>query len=73
MARSKAHTQWTVLPHAPIERLSERLWRVEGALPGMPMRRVMAIARRSDGGLVVHNAIAVDDAVTAAARARLRS
>ena len=65
MARPKAHTRWTVLPHAPIERLSERLWRIEGALPSMPLRRVMAIARRSDGGLVVHNAIAVDDAALA--------
>ena len=69
MARPKAHTRWTVLPHAPIERLSERLWRIEGALPNMPLRRVMAIARRSDGGLVVHNAIAVDDAAIAAIQA----
>lgn len=65
MARAKVHTRWTVLPHKPIERLSERLWRIEGALPDMPLRRVMAIARRSDGGLVVHNAIAVDDAALA--------
>jgi hypothetical protein len=65
MARAKVHTRWTVLPHKPIERLSERLWRIEGALPSMPLQRVMAIARRSDGGLVVHNAIAVDDAALA--------
>lgn len=65
MARPKGHTQWTVLRHGPIERLSERLWRVEGSLPSMPLARVMAIARRSDGGLVVHNAIALDDAAMA--------
>lgn len=65
MARAKAHTEWTVLRHGPIQRLSERLWRVEGTLPAMPMARVMSIARRSDGGLVVHNAIAVDDAAIA--------
>lgn len=65
MARPKVHTQWTVLPHKPIERLSERLWRVEGALADMPLQRVMTIARRSDGGMVVHNAIAVDDAARA--------
>jgi hypothetical protein len=65
MARAKAHTRWTVLPHKPIERVSERLWRVEGALPNMPLQRVMTIARRSDGGLVVHNAIAVGDAALA--------
>jgi hypothetical protein len=65
MARPKAHTEWTVLPHGPIERLSERLWRLEGSLPGMPLRRVMAVARRSDGGLVVHNPIAVEPPVIA--------
>src|SRR5690349_22929626 len=65
MARAKAHTEWTVLPHGPIQRLSERLWRVEGTLPSLPLPRVMTIARRSDGGLVVHNAIAVDDTVRA--------
>jgi len=69
MARAKAHTAWTVLPHQPIERLSDRLWRVEGSLPGMPLRRVMTIARRDDGGLVIHNAIAVDDAARAAIEA----
>ena len=61
MARQKAYSQWTVLPHGPIERLSDRLWRVQGSLPTMPLARVMAVARRSDGGLVVHNPIAVDD------------
>ena len=45
MARPKVHTQWTVLPHRSIERLSERLWRVEGALADMPLQRVMTIAR----------------------------
>lgn len=65
MAKPKAYTQWTVLPHGPIERLSERLWRVQGSLPTMPLARVMTIARRGDGGLVVHNAIAVGKAVLA--------
>lgn len=55
----KAHTSWTVLPHGPIEKLSERLWRVEGQLPDGPMKRVMTIAKRSDGGLIIHNAIAL--------------
>jgi hypothetical protein len=58
---AKAHTSWRVLPHGPIEKLSERVWRIEGQLPNMPMKRVMTIARRSDGGVVVHNAIAVGD------------
>jgi hypothetical protein len=69
MARPKVHTRWTVLPHKPIERLSERLWRIEGALPGMPLQRVMTVARRGDGGMVVHNAIAVDDAALGALEA----
>jgi hypothetical protein len=57
---AKPHETWTVLPHGPIEKLSERLWRVEGKLD--PMCRVMAIAKRSDGTLVVHNGIALGDA-----------
>jgi hypothetical protein len=59
---AKAHTSWTVLPHGPIEKLSERVWRVEGALPNMPLKRVMTIAKRSDGGLVIHNAIPLGEA-----------
>src|SRR5262245_32661859 len=65
MARTRAHDTWIVLPHKSIEKLSERLWRVEGTLPNMPLARVMTIARRSDGALVVHNAIAIDDAARA--------
>lgn len=56
-----AHAEWTVLDHGPLERLGDDVWRVEGALPGMTMKRVMTIARRSDGQLVVHNAIAMRD------------
>ncbi len=56
---AKAHTTWTVLPHGPIEKLSDRLWRIEGKLD--PMRRVMAIAKRADDSLVVHNGIALAD------------
>jgi hypothetical protein len=52
---------WNVLPHGPIEKLAENLWRVEGSLPGMSLRRVMTIAKRADGGLVVHSAIALEE------------
>src|SRR5690349_19124776 len=58
----KAHADWKVLEHSPIEELATNLWRVEGSLPGMPLRRVMTLVKREDGDLVVHNAIAVDDA-----------
>jgi len=60
---AKANATWNVLPHGPIEKLDDHLWRVEGGLPpGNPLRRVMTIAKRADGALVVHNAIALGDA-----------
>ncbi len=59
---AKAHDTWKVLPHRPIAQLTENLWRVEGKLENMPLRRVMTLARRGDGGVVVHNAMALDDA-----------
>jgi len=59
---AKAHTDWKVLSHGPIEKLAENIWWVQGSLPGMSLKRVMTIARLSDGRLVIHNAIAVDDA-----------
>jgi hypothetical protein len=58
---AKCFTTWTVLPHEPITKHSENLWSVSGKMPGGNQRR-MAIARRSDGKLVLHNAIALDDA-----------
>jgi hypothetical protein len=59
---AKANKTWSVLPHRPLEELAENLWRVEGDLEGMPLKRVMTVARRADGGLVVHNAVALDEA-----------
>lgn len=53
---------WPVLPHGPLERVSDNLWRVEGSLGVMPLRRVMAVARMRDGRLVVHGAMALDEA-----------
>jgi hypothetical protein len=57
---AKANSTWNVLPHRPIEKLTPSLWRIEGDLD--PLKRVMSVARLADGGLVVHNAIAMDDA-----------
>src|SRR3954468_22815984 len=54
---AKANGTWNVLPHRPIEKLTENLWRIEGDLPGMPLKRVMTIIKRQDGSLIVHNAI----------------
>ncbi len=58
---AKANQAWKVLPHRPIEQLDDHLWRVEGDLEGMPLKRVMAIAKRADGRLVMHNGIALED------------
>ena len=54
---AKKHETWTVLEHGPLEQLSDNLWRLEGSLPGMALRRVMTVARMVDGGLLVHNGI----------------
>lgn len=59
---AKWNTEWKVASHGPIEKLSERVWRIEGSVPGIPMKRVMTVAKRADGGLVVHNGIALADA-----------
>jgi hypothetical protein len=56
-----ANSTWTVLPHGPLEQVAENLWCVEGSLPDMPLKRLMVIARTSSGGLVIHNAIALDE------------
>ncbi len=58
-AMAKAHASWTVLRHGPIEPLSDNLWRVKGALPGMSLERVMTIVRRADGSLLLHSPIAL--------------
>ncbi|GAB4214648.1 MAG: hypothetical protein OHK0013_39530 [Sandaracinaceae bacterium] len=57
-----AKTSWTVLGHRPIEKLSSRVWRVEGDLPNMPLKRVMTVVRMSDGRVLVHNGIALEEA-----------
>lgn len=60
---TKFNTTWKVLPHGPLEQLTDRLWRVEGSLD--VLERVMTIAKRADGTLVIHNGIALDDAAMA--------
>jgi hypothetical protein len=57
---AKCFTSWTVLPHEPIEKHAENLWSVSGNMPGGNQRR-MAVARRADGKLVIHNPIALND------------
>ena len=56
----KVFTEWTVLPHQPIEKVSDNLWRVSGKLG--EIQRQMVLARMRDGRIVVNNAIALDAA-----------
>jgi hypothetical protein len=57
---AKAHTEWKVIGHEPIVKLAQNLWWVRGNVPGMTLKRTMTVARLNDGGLVIHNAIALD-------------
>jgi len=54
-------TDWRVLEHRPVENVADNLWRVEGDLPGMPLKRVMAVVRMRDGRLVIHGAMALEE------------
>ena len=58
----KAYETWTVLPHRPIEKLEPNLWRVEGDLPGGNGTRVMTLVKLQSGGVLIHNAIALEEA-----------
>lgn len=55
----KTFTEWTVLPHDPIEKVTDNVWRVSGKLGDV--QRQMVLARRKDGNVVVYNAIALED------------
>lgn len=57
----KAYETWTVHPHGPLVRLAEDVWCVDGSLPDMPLPRRFTVVRLRDGGLVLHNGIAVDE------------
>ncbi len=58
---AKAFDTWTVLPHKPIEKLADNLWRVSGTMPSGRTQRQMVLARLADGRLIVHNAIALGE------------
>ena len=53
---------WNVLPHGPISPLAENLWVVTGDIPNMNLERIMVVARLQNGDLLLHSAIAMDDA-----------
>lgn len=52
---------WLVREHGPILKLAENLWRVEGSLPGMSLRRNMTVVRKANGALIIHSAIALEE------------
>ena len=54
------HANWTVLPHDPIEKLTDNLWFVQGIM-SKTNRRNMVLARLRDGRVIIHNAIALDE------------
>src|SRR5262245_12379954 len=58
----KAFQTWTQLPHDPIEKHGDNLWSVTGTMPNPKISRRMVVGRLGNGGLVIHNAIALDDA-----------
>ncbi len=53
-------TTWTVLPHGPIERVDDRVWRVDGFMAS-GLQRVQTIVKLDDGRLILHNAIALGE------------
>ncbi len=57
-----SETDWRVLQHDAPQQLADNLWRVEGALDGMALRRCMVVVRLASGDLLLHNGVALDEA-----------
>jgi len=55
------YQSWTVLPHAPIEKLESNLWHVDAKMADGKTPRQMTLARMRDGRVVVHNGIALEE------------
>ncbi|UQA60641.1 hypothetical protein [Polyangium aurulentum] len=55
---------WIVLSNGPVQRLEDNLLCVHGPTPQAVagLERTMTVMKRSDGRLVIHNAIALDEA-----------
>jgi hypothetical protein len=58
-----ATPSWVVQSHRPITKVEENLWTVDGDihLPGGVFVRKMTLMRLSDGRIVVHSAIALEE------------
>jgi hypothetical protein len=57
---AKAFGEWKVLAHGPLLTLADNLLWVQGAIPGMSLKRSMVVVRLGDGRLVIHNGIALE-------------
>lgn len=55
-------TRWSVRPHGQPVALGQHVWRVTGAPLALGLERVMTVARLEDGDLMLHGAIALDEA-----------
>jgi hypothetical protein len=66
---AKGFTSWTVLPHKSWVHHEENLWSLEGTLPRGGLARRMTVVRLTDGRLVIHSAVAMDDLSRAAMEA----
>ncbi len=56
------HHEWTVLPHGPVHALAENLRVVTGSLPKGSLPRTCTLVRLPDAGLLIHSAIALEQA-----------
>ncbi|MCA9655050.1 MAG: hypothetical protein H6712_27470 [Myxococcales bacterium] len=61
-APRKGFSEWTVVGEPSLDRVGHRLWLIKGYVPGMQLGRWMAVARREDGSLVIHNPVALPEA-----------
>jgi hypothetical protein len=59
---AKASGEWKVRAHGPLLTLADNLLWAQGSLPGMSLKRTMAVVRLGDGKLVIHNGIALAEA-----------
>jgi hypothetical protein len=50
-----------LLPHGPWQKLADQLWLLQGTLPRGSMPRTMVVYRKSNGGLIVHSGVVIDD------------
>lgn len=51
-----------ILPHGPFVQLAENLWWLQGTLQGMSLKRCMVVVKLASGGLLIHNAIELEEA-----------